>query len=124
MMPFVACAIPAVAFLFTELRWAFRWLMVLPIAASALLGVYNARMDFVCSYAGDLNAMLVSLLELYHIRPDLALPIFDNDLALNPGSAPIQLIIGISIALTLLFAGMVIAQQQSATHLGKSRISD
>ena len=122
MMPFVACAIPAVAFLFTELRWAFRWLMVLPIVASALLGIYNARMDFVCSYAGDLNAMLVSLLELYHIRPDLALPIFNHDLALNPGSAPIQLIIGISIALTLLFAGMVIAQQQSATHLGKSRI--
>jgi len=120
MMPFVFCTVPAVAFLFAELRWAFRLLMAVPIAAGLAVGVRNTRLDFVCSYAGDLNPMLVDWLEKHHIRPDFAIPIFSYDLDLNGGAATIMLLVGIGIALALLFAGIVIARRRSRFVLANS----
>jgi hypothetical protein len=86
--------------------------MALPIIAGAAIGVYNTRMDFVCSYAGDGNSLLVSLSEMYHTRPDLAAPIFSHDLNLNGGEAAIHLIVGVGIALAMLFMGIVVAQRR------------
>ena len=112
MMPYVFCALPVVAFLYAEVRWFFRCLMALPIIAGAAIGVYNTRMDFVCSYAGDGNPLLVSLSEMYHTRPDLAAPIFSHELNLNGGEAAIHLIVGVGIALAMLFMGIVVAQRR------------
>jgi hypothetical protein len=120
MMPFVFCMLPAVAFLFAELRWAFRLLLAVPIAAGVAMGVRYTRLDFVCSYAGDLNPMLVDWLEMHHFRPDFAIPIFSHDLDLNAGFATILLLIGIGVALAMLFAGIVIAQYKSRSALANS----
>ena len=69
-------------------------------------------MDHVCSYAGDNNPMLVSFAEEHHIRPDLAVPIFSQDLNLNGGTAAIQLIVGIGVMLAMLLGGIVVAQRK------------
>jgi hypothetical protein len=91
---------------------AFRTLMASLIFLQVAVGVYNARMDHVCSYAGDNNPMLVSFAEEHHIRPDLAVPIFSQDLNLNGGTAAIQLIVGIAVMLAMLLGGIVVAQRK------------
>jgi hypothetical protein len=113
MMPFVCCALPAVAFLFASLGWLFRSLLALPILGGLAIGVYNVRGDFVCSYAGDDNPMLVSLSETHYIRPDIMTPIFSHELNLNGEAALIQLIVSTVVALAMLFAGMVLAQRRT-----------
>lgn len=120
MMPFVFCALPAVAFLFAKLPWVFRSVPALLILAGLVIGVYNTRMDFECSYAGDSNPMLVSLSEAHHIRPDLATPAFSHDLILNGGSASFQLLIGTGVALAMLLIGIVVAQPRPETELAMS----
>ena len=110
MMPYVFCAIPVVAFLYAELKWLFRAVMASLIFLQVAFGIYNARRDHVCSYAGDTNPLLVSFAEEHHIRPDLAIPIFSHDLNLNGGTAAIQLIVGIGVMLAILFCGIVLAQ--------------
>jgi hypothetical protein len=120
LMPFVFATLPAVAFLFAELRWAFRLLMMVPIAAGVIMGVHYIQLDFVCSYAGDLNPMLVDWLAMHHIRPDFAIPIFSHDLNLNGGLGTTLLLIGLGVALAMLFAGIVIAQRRSRSALSNS----
>jgi hypothetical protein len=120
LMPFVLATLPAVAFLFAGLRWAFRLLMVVPIAAGVIMGVHYIQLDFVCSYAGDLNPMLVDWLATHHIRPDFAIPIFSHDLDLNGGLGTILLLIGLGVALVMLVAGIVIAQRRSRSALSNS----
>ena len=110
LMTYVICALPAVAFLFSRLGWLARGLLVVPIVAGALIGVYNTRMDFECSYAGDINPMLVSFFETHHIEPEFAIPIFAQDLTLNDGTAE-QLIVGIVVALAVLAAGIGLARR-------------
>jgi len=110
-MTHVFCALPAVAFLFAKLGWLARGLLSLPIVAGAVIGVYNTRMDFECSYAGDVNPMLVSFLETHHTQPDLATPIFSYDLTLNGGTAEVQLMVGIGVALAMLVTGIVVARR-------------
>jgi hypothetical protein len=77
-------------------------LACLLVPATALLAIY----------AGDNNPMLVSFAETHHIRPDLAVPIFSQDLQLNGGTAAIQLIVGIGVMLAMLLGGIVVAQQK------------
>jgi hypothetical protein len=120
LMPFVFATLPAVAFLFAELRWAFRLLMMVPIAAGVIMGVHYTQLDFVCSYAGDLNPMLVDWLATHHIRPEFAIPIFSYDLNLNGGLGTTLLLIGLGVALAMLFAGIVIAQRKSRSALSNS----
>jgi hypothetical protein len=117
LLPYVVCALPAIAFLYVELRWLFRSLMILPMLAGLAIGVYNIRMDYECSYAGDSNAGLVSLLETYHVRADFATPIFSHDLILNGDDAAIQLLVGIGVALTIFLTGFVAAQQRPVADL-------
>ena len=119
LMPFVFATLPAVAFLFAELRWAFRLLMMVPIAAGVIMGVHYTQLDFVCSYAGDLNPMLVDWLAMHHIRPDFAIPIFSHDLDLNGGLGTTLLLIGLGVALAMLLAGIVIAQRRSRSAIGE-----
>ena len=78
------------------------------------------QLDFVCSYAGDLNPMLVDWLAMHHIRPDFAIPIFSHDLNLNGGLGTTLLLIGLGVALAMLFAGIVIAQRRSRSALANS----
>jgi hypothetical protein len=111
LMTYVFCALPAVALLFAKLGWLARGLLSLPIVAGAVIGVYNTRMDFECSYAGDVNPMLVSFLETHHTQPDLATPIFSYDLTLNGGTAEVQLMVGIGVALAMLVTGIVVARR-------------
>ena len=88
-------------------RWFFRCLMALPIFAGAAIGVYNTRMDYVCSYAGDGNPLLVSLFrDVPHSTRYLAVPIFSHDLNLNGGEVTMQLIVGVGIALAMLSWGL------------------
>ncbi len=110
MMPYVFCAIPVVAFLYAELKWLFRVVMASLIFLQVAFGIYNARRDHVCSYAGDTNPLLASFAEEHHIRPDFAIPIFSQDLNLNGGTAAIQLIVGIGVMLAILLCGVVVAQ--------------
>jgi hypothetical protein len=124
LMPYVLCALPAVAFLFAKLRWIFRGALALVIFTGLKIGIYNTRNDFECSYAGDLNAMLVSWGESHHIQPDFATPIFNHDLILNGNGAVVQLLVGIGIALGMLVIGIVIAQrEQERTFVSDAPLS-
>jgi hypothetical protein len=120
MMPFVFCALPAVAFLFAKLPSILRGVPGLLILAGAMIGVYNTRMDFECSYAGDDNPMLVTLSESHYIRPDFAAPAFSHDLILNGGTAVAQLLIGGGVVLIMLLIGILVAQRRPEGQLVRS----